>query len=108
MFGFKETEGELILETNGYKKNYNTNTDETILINDLKYTSFYSTNSLISGFQNNYEFLIKNLNSSSNNSSKYKNGEDYKLLSSIMFNSNYPLKKENEKYENYFTPKISL
>ncbi len=108
LYGFKETEGELILETNGYKKNYNTNTDETILINDLKYTSFYSTNSLISGFQNNYEFLIKNLNSSSNNSSKYKNGEDYKLLSSIMFNSNYPLKKENEKYENYFTPKISL
>ena len=106
--GFKEVEGELTLKTHGYNKNYDTNTDETVLINDLKYTSFYSTDSLINGFQNNYELLIKNLNSSSHNSSRYNNGEDYKLLSAIKFNSNYPLKKENEKYENYFTPKISL
>ena len=41
--------GELIFNTRGFNKNYNTNSDETILINDLQYYSFSTISSYIDG-----------------------------------------------------------
>ena len=99
--------GELIFNTRGFNKNYNTNSDETILINDLQYYSFSSISSYIDGLQNNYKFLIRNLNSSTENSTNFKDGDDQQLLSSIIFESNLPLKKVNQNFDSYLTPKLA-
>ena len=99
--------GELIFNTRGFNKNYNTNSDETILINDLQYYSFSSISSYIDGLQNNYKFLIRNLNSSTENSTNFKDGDDQQLLSSIIFESNIPLKKVNQNFDSYLTPKLA-
>ena len=99
--------GELVFNTRGFNKNYNTNSDETILINDLQYYSFSSISSYIDGLQNNYKFLIRNLNSSTENSTNFKDGDDQQLLSSIIFESNLPLKKVNQNFDSYLTPKLA-
>jgi len=57
--------------------------------------------------RNNYKLLIRNLNSSTQNSTNFKDGDDQKLLSTIIFESNFPLKKENQKFDSYLTPKLS-
>ena len=99
--------GELVFNTRGFNKNYNTNSDEVVLINDLQYLSFSSISSYIDGLQNNYKFLLRNLNSNTQNSENFKDGDDQQLLSTFIFESNLPLKKENQKFNNYLIPKIS-
>ncbi len=103
-----DIKGELVLNTRGYNKNYNTNIDESVLINDLLLDSFVYPDSGIDGLQNSYKFLLRNLNSNANNSENFREGEDNKLLSSIILESKLPLKKENELFNNYLTPKFSL
>ena len=77
------------------------------LINDFQYYSFSSISSYIDGLQNNYKFLIRNLNSSTENSTNFKDGDDQQLLSSIIFESNLPLKKVNQNFDSYLTPKLA-
>ena len=99
--------GELIFNTRGFNKNYNTNSDETVLINELQYFSFSSISSYIDGLQNNYKLLLRNLNSNTQNSTNFRDGDDQQLLSTIIFESNLPLKKTNQKFDSYLTPKFS-
>jgi len=103
-----EINGEMDFSSRGYKKMYDTNIDESILVNDIKYLSNPKINSNIDGLQTNYQLLIRNLNSDSNNSDNFKNGGDQKLLSSLVLDYQLPLKKENEFYSNYLSPKLSL
>ena len=103
-----EINGEVDFSSRGYKKMYETNIDESILVNDIKYLSYPKINSNIDGLQTNYELLIRNLNSDTQNSDKFKNGGDQKLLSTLALNYQLPLKKENEFYNNYLSPKLSL
>ena len=102
-----EMYGELTLNTRGYNKNYNSNIDESILINDIVLNSFTYADSAIDGLQNNYKLLLRNINSNSDNSTNFRQGEDLKLLSTVIFESSLPLKKENEKFNNYLTPKFA-
>ena len=98
--------GELTLNSSGYLKNYATNIFEKVLINDLIYNSdpkFTET-----GFKNNFNFLIKNVNTDSDNSKKYKKERDHKLNTLLEYNSSYPLKKINGKYTDILKPKFSL
>ncbi len=101
-----EMRGDLVFNTKGYQKNYNTNINEVVFANDLKYSSFPKNNSTIDGLQTNYKLLLRNLNSDSENSTKFKKGEDYKLLSSVMYESKWPLIKKNKNNSQYLTPKI--
>ncbi len=103
-----EMSGEMDFASRGYRKMYETNIDESILVNDIKYLSYPKINSNIDGLQTNYELLIRNLNSDSNNSDKYKNGVDQKILTTFIYDYQLPLKKENEFYSNYLSPKLSL
>ncbi len=100
--------GDLLFNSRGYQKNYESNIDETILINDLVFSSFGYADRAIDGLQNSYEFLVRNINSNSDNSEKIKEGGNQQLLSTIILESNLPLKKENEYYNNFLTPKFSL
>ena len=95
-------ENNLTFSSYGYQKKYQTNIYEGIITNDF----LYQTNSNISewGLKSNFNALLKNVNIDSENSSKYKDGMDQSLLSSFMFSSEFPLKKNN----NSLTPKFSL
>ena len=98
--------GNYSVDSSGYIKNYSTNVFEKVLINNLNFNSDskYTT----SGFKNNYNFLIKNINTNGSNSEKYTNNSDYKLESIFEYNSSYPLKKELENYTNILKPIVSF
>ena len=89
----------------GFQKKYNTNIYEASIINDIKYLSkpIFSAN----GLKNNYTILFRNVNTNSENSSTFKKDNDHKLLSAILFETKYPLKKSDDKYMNYLTPILS-
>ena len=87
-------------------RNYNTNILEKININDLIFSSYPKISKL--GFYNNYEFLIKNSNTDSQNSNNYKKNENFYLTSLFQYNSSLPLIKENKGYLKIFKPKFAL
>ena len=98
--------GSLTFNSSGSQHVYDTNILEAQIINDLLYKSNdkYSTN----GIKNNYNFLLKNVNSDGNNSAKISNDLKTEFLSTFIFESSYPLLREGINFNNYFTPKISL
>ena len=108
LYADSDINGEMDFSSRGYKKMYETNIDESILVNDIKYLSNSKISSNVDGLQTNYQLLIRNLNSDSNNSDTFKSGGDQKLLSTLVLDYQLPLKKENEFYNNYLSPKLSL
>ena len=103
----KNLNGDLIYNFRGFNKNYNSNSDETLVVNDFKYFSFPKINSLMEGLQTSYKILLRNINSNSDNSSNFKSGDDQKLLSSILLETSLPLKKDRINSKNFLTPRIS-
>ena len=101
-----DIQGNLLFQTNATKRQYDTNVNETSIINDI----LYESNNLFSksGLINKYNFILKNVNTDGENSSKYKNRTDSEFFSSLMFTSSYPLKKTGELFDSFFTPKISF
>jgi len=99
--------GDLTFNSRGFQKNYNTSSDESVLINDLKFSSFSKISSNIDGLMTNYKFLLRNLNSSTENSNKFREGDNQQLLSTIILESKLPLKKENQDSISLLSPKIS-
>ncbi|MDA8548090.1 LPS assembly protein LptD [Candidatus Pelagibacter bacterium] len=98
--------GLLEISSNGYKKNYQTNINENIVINDLIYSSIDKFNNY--GFINSYKFNIKNLNSYANNSRIFKN-EKYSTIESLFqFDSRLPFIKNEEKFNKTLNPIFSL
>ena len=98
--------GSLTFSSSGSQHIYDTNILEAQIINDLLYKSDdkYST----SGIKNNYNVLLKNVNSDGNNSAKISNDLKTELLSAFIFESSYPLLREGINFNNYLSPKISL
>ncbi|MDA8537970.1 organic solvent tolerance protein, partial [Candidatus Pelagibacter bacterium] len=97
--------GYFSFEAKGFQKQNNTNINETSLINNL----YLNSNSIITnkGFKNKYVGLIKNVNKKiedSNNSNK----DEGKILSALLYEITYPVKKKMTKYDNIFTPILSL
>ena len=98
--------GDYEIISRGNYKNYNTNIFEKILINDLKFSS--NPKITRSGFVNKLHFLIKNVTSEADNSSNYKNKFSSENYGSIFYDMSYPLRKEGEFFDNFFTAKGSL
>ena len=98
--------GAFNLSSNGYIKNYDTNVFEKVIINDFLYSSFPSFTS--SGLKNNFNFLIKNINTDSQNSKKYKEKVDTKIATLVEYNSSYPLEKKTDNYKNVLKPIMSI
>ena len=98
--------GNLSLATAGHRRQYNTNSEETILINNL----LYESNPIIkgNGLKNNYKLELKNVNSDAKKSTYYRNSRSNKLLTTFMLESSFPLKKERESFNSFLTPKISM
>ena len=98
--------GDFSFKSQNLIRNYNTNVFEKININDLIFTSFPKIKN--SGLVNNYEFIIKNSNTDTNNSKNYKQDENITLTGTYQFNSKMPLMKKNENHQKILTPKISV
>ena len=94
--------GSLEILSTGYNKLFETNINEKVIINDLKYKSFDSINTF--GFINNFEFLIRNFNAQSKNSQTLKNKTENQIRGIFQFNSKLPLKKDGQKYSTTLTP----
>ena len=99
-------DGNFLLNSSGYSKNYNTNIYEKVIINDFVFNSFskFSNN----GIKNDFKFLIKNINTDSKNSTKYRTERDYKLTSIFEYNTSYPLQKKNNQHINSLKPMMSF
>lgn len=99
-------DGEFSFISNNQIRNYNTNTIEITNENNLKFNSFSQITK--KGFNNNYEFIIKNYNSDAQNSSNFKNNKDFSLSGLFQLNSSLPLIKEHENFRSILKPKIAL
>ena len=98
--------GEFSFKSSNMLRNYDTNVFEKININDLTFNSIPKINKL--GFYNNYDFIIKNANTDTQNSENYKENVNYYLSGIFQYNSTLPLIKENQNYTNILKPKLSL
>ena len=98
--------GNFKFTSNGFQKNYDTNKYESLLINDF----LFQSDNIISenGFLSNYDLLVKNFNSYTENSTSYKEKEDYEVFGSLLLKTSYPLKKVGEYSQNYLKPIMAL
>ena len=92
--------------SSGYIKNFQTNVTEKVLVNDLIFNSddFFNNNGLV----NEYNFIIKNVSTDSQNSNTYKKKPDTNISSLFEYKSSYPMKKEDDVYKNIFRPQASI
>ena len=98
--------GNIFFKSNGFQKKYNTNVEEQVVVNDIIFKS--SPTLSTKGFKNSSNLLLKNTNTSSENSTKYKDHADYKVLTIGEINSSYPLIKKNGTRQQILTPKVSF
>ena len=99
-------DGNYEIISSGNIKNYDTNIYEKVLINDLKFSSNPKITSL--GFVNKFNLLFKNITSEGDNSSNYKNKFSSENYGSFFYDISYPLKKNGEFFDNFFTAKGSV
>ncbi len=102
----KNYNGNFQFKSSGFQKNYDTNKYETLLINDF----LFKSNDYISnrGLVTNYDLLIKNFNSYTENSTAYKRKEDYEVFGSFLIKSSLPLKKIDGLANNFLKPIASF
>ena len=98
--------GNFEFKTNNYIHNYQTNIYDRVNTNNLIFKS--SPTITKNGYYNNYEFIIKNSNTNSENSKLNKEGEDLYLSGLFQFNSSYPLIKKNALNKSLIKPKLTL
>ncbi len=93
-------------KSSGNYHKYNTNVDELDFINDFNLNANIRNND--SNFDNNIKFLIRNINTYGDLSQTYKDDLDYKVQSTLLLNTKYPLIKESDFDKNFLTPMIAL
>ncbi len=99
-------DGNFLLKSKNFIRNYSTNIFEKVNINNFIFNSNPKITN--SGFYNNYDFIIKNVNSDTQNSSGYQEDENFYLSGLFQFNSSYPLIKEKSNFLNILKPKMAL
>ena len=98
--------GSINLFSGGSNTLNNTNQLKTRVTNNLSYSSLDFLSK--SGFKNNFNINLKNLNSVGKNVSTYKNSPQIELSSLFEVNTSFPLRKKTVNYLNSLTPKISI
>ncbi len=96
----------LEVNSSGNQKTFSTNIYEAVQINDFLINGSPQVSK--NGFENNFQTLIKNVNSNGNNSAKFKEKTQSEILSMLVYNTSYPMQKFNEKFLESFIPKLSL
>ncbi len=103
---FTQLDGNFLLKSENFIRSYATNILEKVNINDLIFNSNPKTTN--AGLYNNYEFMIKNINSDTQNSDNYEEDENFYLSGLFQFNSSFPLVKESNNSLKILKPKLSL
>ena len=98
--------GTLSFNSAGSQHYHTTNVTESIVRNDLSYSS--EDKFLNIGIKNKYNMLFKNINTKGKNSSKFKEDIETEILSSFLFESSYPLIRNGINFDNFLTPKLAL
>ena len=98
--------GNFRFSSSGSQNIYDTNKYESLLINDF----LFNSNNIISesGLLSNYDLLVKNFNSYTENSSGYEEKDDYEVFGSLLLKTSFPLKKASEYSQNYLKPIMAL
>jgi LPS-assembly protein len=94
------------LKSTGHMKNYDTNIKEKIFVNNLIFNSDKFLNNM--GLMNEYNLIVKNVITDTQNSTTYKDNSDTTISSLLEYNSSYPMKKETDKYRNILKPQASI
>tara|TARA_S200000501_G_scaffold378285_1_gene440181 strand:+ start:880 stop:3339 length:2460 start_codon:yes stop_codon:yes gene_type:complete len=96
----------LNFNSDGNNNYQNTNNLKTVINNnfDFKSIDFISTN----GFKNNIGVYFKNVNTVAKNDAKYKSSPQLELMNIVNLETSFPLVKENNRYSNLITPKLSF
>ena len=102
----QDYDGSFRFQSSGFQKNYDTNKYETLLINDF----LFKSNDHISnkGIRSNYNLLLKNFNSYTENSISYKEKQDYEVFGTLLINTSLPLKKVAKAGNDYLRPITSF
>ena len=92
--------------SSGNQKKHSTNIYEAVQINDL----IFHGNKKISdyGFNHYFKTILKNVNSDSKNSTKFKEKKQSEILSLITYDLDLPLIKNDTKFYNSLIPKMSF
>ena len=99
-------DGNINFNSNGSSKLDNTNNLKTAITNKLSYNSFDFISNL--GFKSNLGFNLLNLNSIGKKVSQYKNSPQIEFATLFSADLSLPLKKEDDVYKNFLTPKLSF
>ena len=97
--------GSLNFNANGYQKEYNKNSKDLVLVNNLEYESYDYISK--NGLKSKFNILLKNINTDGDNSTIYRDDSANKILSSFLFESSLPLKKQGLKYDSILKPIVS-
>ncbi len=92
--------------SSGNQKKYSTNIYEMSQVNDV----LISSNQFIFKdiFETNFKTLLKNVNTKGKNSGTYKEQTQSEILSNFLYDVSLPLKKSEEKFTKFLTPKLSV
>ena len=92
--------------SSGNQKTFSTNIYEMSQVNDvlIKSNRFI----LKDGLESEFKTLIKNVNTKGRNSEKYKEQTQSEILSNFLYDVSFPLRKTEEKFTKFLTPKLSL
>ena len=105
-FAVESLSGSFSFNSSGSNTLKNTNVLESILSNDLQYTTqdFFYNN----GIKTNFKTFLKNINTVGKKSTKYKVSPQSELMSAYSYNTTLPLTKSNQNSFNTLEPKMSL
>ena len=98
--------GKFTFNSYGYNKFYDTNVSEAVITNDFLFESneFISKN----GVATNYNVFLKNPTSYAENSTNFKDNEDYNLYGTIKLDTSLPMQKKVDLYTHSLKPVVSL
>jgi len=105
-FFLEEANGSFNFSSSGNHTINNTNVSSSTVSNNLNFASFEFYSDL--GITTDYEVVVKNLNSMSDKSIKYKNSPQSEVMSSYFYNVSLPLQKITEDRQNILTPKLNI
>ncbi len=101
-----KSNGEFNFASSGFRRLYDTNITENVLFNNLTFDGYPLINN--KGFVSKYNFILKNVNSESRNSTKYEDELDKKFMALFSVENFIPMKKNHENGISHLIPKSIL
>jgi LPS-assembly protein len=106
LFFLERAMGSFNFSSSGKHTINNTNVSSSTVSNNLNFSSFNFYTDL--GITTKYDFVIKNLNSMSDKSIKYKNSPQSEVMSSYFYDVSLPLQKITEDKQSTLIPKLNI